>query len=581
MSIVGKYLARMGFVDRKQLRVQLKRAYNTGVKRGTRAWQAAEVGRLTDSWTVYGKPLESDLITEHPIIRARARERVQNDDIAASYIRDNRENIVGPNGFKFQSNVKEWAVDEAGNINLVPDKLANDRIESAFKDFEKNCSIERTMTLRAIEDLLAIYLVRDGEAFLRIQYRPGAKHGILLQVVEPELIDSYLNYELPNGNVIKMGIEIDPDRGPVNYYVKKSTQASEVFGYTLASWGDWLIIPAATDKPQLDSMLHIYDRQYINATRAVSWMSQSLLRMKWLDQYRGANLTNAIIAADNPYFIIPGAEDSGSGVEDNEEDINADGDREVKAEAGVGQYLDPGDEVTQLKSEFPGSQYEMVITTESHMLSAGMGDSYASLTNDLSNTSFSSGRMGMMKDRRHWKWVQKMIIEQFLDPLFPHFLRGSITAGQLLLPIAKLEKFNKPEWTGETSSWSVNPLQDATARALDIDRGISCVPDEIRKQGNDPEETLRKQAAYIKLVQDIAKEYEIDPNLLLAPMMPKVTPGAATVVENDSADGNADGGQTPPPKTKRSIRGAGVDPLDLAIPLIANEGTGNGSQGKH
>ena len=63
---------------------------------------------------------------------------------------------------------------------------------------------------------------RDGEIFLRMLKGSGVnRYGFALQLIEPELIDERYNDILPNGNIIRMGIEITPQRKPVAYYIRK------------------------------------------------------------------------------------------------------------------------------------------------------------------------------------------------------------------------------------------------------------------------------------------------------------------------------------------------------------------------
>ena len=120
-----------------------------------RGFAAAEVNRLTGDLLASRTSIESDWIRSLLVVRERARDLAKNNDYAKKAVNLFRVNVVGPTGFKFQSNVRELTKDEKGNWLWTSDELANSKIEEALKEWSKakNCSADGMYTFRAIQDL--------------------------------------------------------------------------------------------------------------------------------------------------------------------------------------------------------------------------------------------------------------------------------------------------------------------------------------------------------------------------------------------------------------------------------------------
>jgi lambda family phage portal protein len=456
---------------------------------GRRTLPAANTGRLMANFNNM-EPLEK-ILSSNWLIRERARFLEKSNDFAERFLLEARTNIPGPNGFTFQSIIKELKQDKNGNWNHIPDTLANTKIEEAFSEYSDSaeyCSIDGQYTRRGIEDALTMGWVRDGEAFLRVIPNADSKFGSQVQIVEPELIDEFFNKKLPNGNIVKMGIEIDKWRRPVAYYLKKKTTSSELWGYgTSHSSSDYEIIPA-------EEMLHLFDKKYPNQTRGISLLVQSMVRLKRLSDYEEAVLINAQYAASNPGFFSDKLPEESPDLQlgDAITKVNDEGNEEETGDETIelapGKLEDIGfKEFTQMKAEFPSSQHEMMFKTTMHSVSAGMGDAYSSITNDLGDTSYSSSRTGLMDVREIYKLRQKIVIEKISMPWFTRWIKFAILNGAINLPISKLAKFTKPWFIGRR--WGMmDPLKDVMAIALAIEYGLETRTQALAELGKDIEE---------------------------------------------------------------------------------------------
>lgn len=460
---------------------------------GMRAFAAAAINRATSDWTSTRTTIDNDIRMGNPIVRERARDLEKNNDYAKGFIRGLRNNVVGPNGFMLQMNIK--------NPDGTPDKSANDMIEESWEDFsqKEHCSVDGQMSLRAIEDLLMIYTGRDGEGMLRPIARKQSKYGIQLQIIEPETIDERYSVRKDNGNVVKMGVEVDKWRRPINYYLLDTKPEYELYGFLQASY-DHQIIPAS-------EILHGYDRWYANQTRGVSWMVQSMIKMRMLTSYEEAAVINARVAASKMGFLVRKGFEGASYTGD---DKDADGNIITSAEPASLEQLPAGMEFQPWDPQFPNQQHEMFMKSTLKGISTGLGMAYMSLTSDLAEANYSSMRAGLLPERDNYKRIQQWFIEMYLRPLFTRWLESAMLKGQIkfpsgkTLPFEKFDKFNKPVFIGRRWEW-VDPLKDAQAHLMLRRAGFESPYDIAGEQGKDLEDIYSDIAEAEKL----AKKYSI------------------------------------------------------------------------
>jgi capsid protein len=94
-------------------------------KRQGRAFAAAEMNRLTASWSRLNTSIDRDLQTQLPALRGRSRDLCENNEYAKRFLHQCRTNIVGATGINLQNR----AVDNDGTL----DAAANTAIEAQWK----------------------------------------------------------------------------------------------------------------------------------------------------------------------------------------------------------------------------------------------------------------------------------------------------------------------------------------------------------------------------------------------------------------------------------------------------------------
>ena len=113
----------------------LKRFGYQKTQYGRRNYMGANTSRLFSGWTTTNQSSDADLRNNLRTLRARSRELERNNDYGKKFIRMVKTNIIGPSGIIMQARVK--------NDNSQPDKLANDKLEEAWKNWSKkgNCDV--------------------------------------------------------------------------------------------------------------------------------------------------------------------------------------------------------------------------------------------------------------------------------------------------------------------------------------------------------------------------------------------------------------------------------------------------------
>lgn len=435
-----------------------------------RNYAAAETGDLLSSWTT--APMTSDQTIKKSlmVLVARSREQYENNEYARKFISMLKANVVGSEGFKFQSQIK----DPNGNVDTV----ANNAVESAWTEFtrKENCDISRQQSLYEQCILFISSAAMDGEVIVRkIRGKDAGKWGFALQFIDPVLLDVKYNDNLKNGNIIRLGIEFDKYKRPVNYYFKTDSN-----GNHYAGGASYVVVPA-------DEIIHSFIRERIDQKRGIPWMSTALVRMQMLDGYFEASLVNARVGASTVGVI-----ETPTGEEYTGDDIGEDGGVIMTPEAGTFMQVAEGTQLHTFDPKYPTGEFPDFAKAMLRSIGAAFGTSYNGLANDLEGVSFSSIRSGVLEEREVWKMIQSWMIKEFLIPVYEEWIDGAliyprIPVGNGYLRPENKSKYKQVNFQGRRWPW-VDPLKDLQANILAIEKGLKSRSDVMAEQGRDSEE---------------------------------------------------------------------------------------------
>jgi len=449
-----------------------------------RDYAAASKGRLYMDFKGSNKSADAEIRWSLRDLRNRSRDLERNNEYARRYLQLLQTNIVGENGFRLQL--------KGRNIDGTIDMAGNNIIEAAWEDFCRlgGPTVDGKMSMTDLSNHVIRGMARDGEVFLHIVNKNYLRHGIGVQIIEPDRVDEQMNETLRDGNQVRMGIELDSStRRVAAYHVLVNNPGD--YDYATNTTGIFRQrIPA-------DRMLHIYLQERADQTRGVPWTVTAMPALKMLHGYREAELVAARVGAAKMGFFTSPAGDgfTADGYEDTFTPL-------YDAEAGTFHQLPAGVDFKAFDPTHPTTAFADFEKAILRGIAGGLGVSYTALANDLEGTSYSSIRQGALEERDFYKTQQRFMIEHFIDPMFRLWMRHVMDFA--LIPIngpGKFEKFALGiSWRARGFQW-VDPLKEINAAVVGLQNGIISHTDIAATYGRDAEETF----AQIQRDKEMAK----------------------------------------------------------------------------
>ncbi len=256
-------------------------------------------------------------------------------------------------------------------------------------------------------------VVRDGEAFLRLIADEEGR--LRLQLLPPEQIDPTMTQDLGHGRRIIAGVELDASDRPVAYHVLPEAPGSAFAGYAPP-----VRVPAA-------DILHIFDPVLPGQVRGLSWLTPILFKLIEMDRTSDAMLaalkTQSLVSA---FVTDPTGEAGGFAGDGQGSTVQA------SLEPGSMHVLPPGATVS---FSHPGAglrQASEFVKAQLREIAAGAGLTYEQVSADLSDTNYSSARVGLLEFRRRAQMLHRtIIVDQLLRPLWQRWIDAELLAGRL------------------------------------------------------------------------------------------------------------------------------------------------------
>lgn len=435
-----------------------------------RNFDAGALDRLKASWTTSPQRIDELLEKSRSVMVARSREAAQNNGYAKRFLGLLKTNICGPDGFRLQAQT----LTNKGKS----DRLLNVSLEQAYKQFSKLGQFDVTgqLTRTEAEHLYITTLATDGEVICRLIDGFKNDNGIAIQFIDTELLDVNLNKKLANGNIIRMGVELDEWRRPVGYWFIDGDSRMEVSLQAKKHKR----IPA-------NEIIHDFIRYRINQTRGIPWMFATLTDMNDLHGYKEGAIVNARVGASKMMAVV-----TPSGNEYAADSIDSYGNKIEEVEPGMIKEYPEGTTFHNFDPTYPHNQYDSFIKTTLRGIASGLEVSYNSLASDLEGVNFSSIRAGVLEDREVWKTLQRFMIEHFCERVYEKWLKRQLITGNIKVkgqPLSpeREEKCKDVLFVGRRWDW-VDPLKDISANEKAHQMNVKSLSQIIRDMGRDPDD---------------------------------------------------------------------------------------------
>jgi lambda family phage portal protein len=467
-----------------------------------REYAAASTSRLFSDFFDSNRSADSEL---YPVIRRmrnRSRDLARNNEYVKRYLDLLKNNVVGDRGFSLQV--------KAMNVTGELDQSGNQAVEDAFKRWSKKgrCSTDGQLSFIDVQKMVMEGLARDGEVFL-IKHRSASFHdSFAVEFIEPDRVDEQKNGKTPNGNDVRMGIEVDEFRRPVAYHVL--TYHPGDYDYTsINDKRSHIRIPA-------DRVIHIYMPLRAGQSRGEPWTASAIPALKQLDGFREAAVINARIGASKMgFFTSP----QGDGFVADELNNNV---PIMTAEPGTFHQLPDGVGFTSFDPTFPSNEFDDFHKSVLKGIASGLGVSYTSLSNDLEATSYSSIRQGALEERDQYKNLQRFFIDHVIRPIYDSWLESAMEMGSFGIPLRQYDRFaDASEFRGRAWQW-VDPQKEMNAAITGMKAGVLSLQDVASNYGKDTEELLAQIVRDKALMDQFGVSYALEPYAAnLSPVPPE------------------------------------------------------------
>lgn len=459
-------------VRRLSLAQRAKLAFRTltDANAGSVVYQAADTNRLLYDWITTFLTTDEEVGGSIRTLRARARDLARNNAYIRQYLNLLTVNVVGPNGFTHDAQVRT----QGGQL----DEATNEQIEAWWSAFASSpVTIDGKLDLTTLQHLLLKTVARDGEVFVRKWRGFPNRYGFALEPIDPDLIDD--TYNVPRtqggGREVRMGIEVDEYQRPVAYWLNdpQGRVAGTRVGYRVK-------VPAA-------DVLHLYLPDRVQQARGLTWLHPVMVGLKYLGGYVQTELVAARAGAGKMGFFT-----------------NADGTGQLDAtigedngtfsgEPGTLEVLPPGYRFEGWNPDHPSAAFPAFVKTVLREIATGLGVSYNALANDLEGVNYSSMRSGLLIERDMWRTMQAWWMGAFLKQVYREAMNVALLTGAVKTPRYDIDAYVPCKFTPRGWQW-VDPQKDANAGILAMQHGLASHQQLCSEQGLSFEEILEELA---------------------------------------------------------------------------------------
>lgn len=485
---IAEIIAPGGIPARQEIAIRDLRRLGDLSRRG---YQAAEMGGANRNFHPRRSTGDADIRRGLRLVVDRCRDQYINNPSIRGAIRRMVNNAVRDGiapRFRFR------------NPSGEPLTEANRAWEALFNRWAIYAGLNRRQSLWTMQRLALATMWSDGEFYVHRAFSdaiPGIP-PLRLELIERDMLDTSVDGDLQNGNLARMGKELDRTTGEIVAYHFLAAHPGDYNGYRRGI-RDTRRIPAA-------DIIDCHEADRISQTAGMPWLA-SLVMESWdLQEYRDYERIGAKLAAafgifvrnDNPVpnllggiggpgFGAPGGDWPGAW------GCNV---------APLGEYIEPGriqalpygTDIRIAEHNRPGTQYEPYVKESRRTQSTGLGISYEAFANDYTDASYSSARSAALEERLSYQGMQFFLSEAFLDPICRWFIESAWQAGLNPHPMPGfaenpwpwLESFAQanPGW-----QW-VDPAKDASASEKKIALGLSSHYREAMAAGVDFDENV-------------------------------------------------------------------------------------------
>lgn len=450
----------------------------------TRGFAGAQGGRLFSDWFASATSADAEIRGSFAKLLARSRDLERNNDYQRAFLQSCERNINGSAKYDLRMDCGEYKFSPGKPPEWMPDKLADSLIESAWTEWGKKgtCTVCGRYSWRDVKRMLVRSTARDGNFIARKIRGPRAKNrfNFALQIWEIDHLDVQKFEDRRDGSCIRFGIEYNPDRRPVAYWLVVNHPGDNSVGFHAGM---------KSERVPAEEIYHVFMADRAEQSIGYPWIVSAITRLRQLGMFEEAAVVAARVGASKMGFLKQTPGPNGQ-VAEWDGEVNGNGNPVIDGSPGTFEGLPAGWEVDgNWDPAYPNIETGDFRKAMLRGVAAALGVSYNTLGNDLEAVNFSSARVGLFEEREMWKTLQVFYAESFLEPVFQDWLEMAITSGAINLPVAKFSKFNRPVF--KTRRWSfIDPLKEINAAREAINLRVSSRRQVVEESGGDIEDVF-------------------------------------------------------------------------------------------
>ncbi|KWO22005.1 phage portal protein [Burkholderia ubonensis] len=479
MSRTYPMLSQRGFVVPTRLKAAAYESASTG-------------GARAKSWKVSGAGPNAAAVQNLPLLRHRARDAIRNDPWAKTAIARLVSNTIGSG---IQAHPQH------------PDDATRKRQKQLWEDTGKEIDADGVADWAGLQTLAARTFFSDGEVLVRRRLRDRRDRlavPMQIQLLEGDLLPVCKNERVPGGEIVN-GVEYDDEGRRVAYHLLRRHPGE----YNRAS-----VDSTQTVRVPADEIAHVFLALRPGQVRGVPELSTVLLRLHSLDNFDDAVLFRQEVSNLFAGFIVkPHAElgPLGDPVTGGPIETDVDGfSPVVSLEPGGMQELAPGEDVRFAAPPGAGNDYAPFMRQQLMAAAASVGMPYEVLTGDLRDVSDRVLRVILNEFRRSVEQLQwNVFIHQFCRPVWRWWVDACALSGAMPMPdyYRTRRDYLRVRWVPQ--GWPyIHPVQDVTAKRMEIRAGLASRTGAVLARGDDPEQVDVENAADQAREQRLGLRYD-------------------------------------------------------------------------
>jgi lambda family phage portal protein len=451
--------------------------------------EASGWGRRAMMWRPSNSGPVATQLAIGPDLLIKSRDIVRRNAIAFAGVEAVVANAIGT-GIKPQS--------------MVTDAALRERIQALWREWVEEADHDGLTDLYGLQSGAMRSMVEGGECLIKLvpQTDTDSLVPLKLQLLEPELLPTHLNTMLPDGGVIRSGIEFDAKGKRVAYHLYPHHPNDGVFPMSGES-----LVPIRVDAAQI---VHLFRPLRPGQIRGEPWLSRALVKLSELDQYDDAELVRKKTSAMFLGFITRNSPEEnlmGEGA------ANQQGIALAGMEPGTMQVLEPGEDIKFSSPADVGGQYSEFLRMQYRSVAAAMGCTYEQLTGDLTQVNYSSIRAGLLEFRRRIEAIQHgVLVHQMCRPIWRAWMDQAVLSGALDSPdyLKNRRQYLAAKWVPQGWQW-VDPLKETNAMLASIRAGLMSRSEAISSVGYDAEDVDNEIALDNARADGLGLRFDSDP----------------------------------------------------------------------